>query len=70
MHPIGIVLLIGGGLFSIAGAVFNWDWFMDYNRKSRLIVSLFGRTGGRIFYALIGVTITVFGSLFAVGILK
>ncbi|MBQ8296298.1 MAG: immunity 17 family protein [Ruminococcus sp.] len=46
-----VVTLIG--LFPICGAIFNWNWFFN-NYKARGIVRVFGRTGARIFYALIG----------------
>jgi hypothetical protein len=69
VHPIGLALIIDGGSFSIAGAYFNWDWFMN-SRKARPIVAIFGRAGARIFYALIGVALTMLGLLFAIGVLK
>jgi hypothetical protein len=42
-----------GGIFAIVGAVGDWDWFMT-NNKARIFVSLFGRTGARIFYIVLG----------------
>ena len=54
------LLLIFVGLFSLAGAFFDWEWFMN-NRKARLFVALFGRRGARIFYGLLGLTIVAFG---------
>ncbi len=69
MHPIGLALIIGGGAFSIVGAFCNWDWFMNYS-IARLIVALFGRQGARIFYAVLGVALIVFGTLVALGVLK
>jgi len=33
------------GLFSFAGAVFDWEWFMTHSRAA-LFVRLFGRSGG------------------------
>lgn len=49
------MLLVGflGGGFSLAGAIFNWDWFMN-NRRARFFVGIFGRQGARIFYAILG----------------
>lgn len=46
-----VMMLIGA--FPICGAIFNWDWFFS-NYKARGIVNIFGRTGARIIYALIG----------------
>jgi hypothetical protein len=55
------LLLFGGaGLFTIAGAIFNWDWFMnDY--RARFFVKIFGRDGARIFYVILGLVIIVLG---------
>jgi immunity protein 17 of polymorphic toxin system len=46
-------LLVPAGAFSIAGAVLDWSWFFAA-RKARLITSILGRGGARIFYAAIG----------------
>lgn len=56
------------GLFPIAGAYFNWDWFMN-DRKARVFVAFLGRTGARIFYALLGIGLVVFGILITLGII-
>ena len=60
MGNISIMLcLLGlGGLFSICGAIFDWDWFFN-NTKARPFVHLFGRNGARVFYAGLGVFIIV-----------
>lgn len=68
MNPIGL-LLVAAGVFSICGAAFDWDWFIN-SRKARFFVAVFGRTGARIFYALLGIAIAVAGVLIALGILK
>lgn len=44
------------GAFSIAGAVFDWNFFME-NRKAALWVRLFGRNGARVFYVILGLVI-------------
>jgi hypothetical protein len=52
-------LLIFGilaGIFSIAGVVFNWDFFMN-NSRARFFVNLFGREGARLFYIVLGVVV-------------
>ncbi len=46
------------GAFAIAGAVFDWDFFME-NRKAALWVRLFGRNGARVFYVILGLVIIV-----------
>ncbi|MEM7479022.1 MAG: immunity 17 family protein [Planctomycetota bacterium] len=67
MNPIGI-LLFAAGLFSIAGAAFDWDFFIN-SRKARLIVALCGRIGARIFYGILGLVIAVAGASIAFGII-
>ena len=62
-----ILILIG--IFALCGAVFDWDWFMN-NRKARFFVSLLGRTGARIFYALLGSGIATIGVLILLGIIE
>ena len=46
-------LLLFAGLFSIGGAVSDWDWFMN-NSRARFFVQVFGRNGARVFYVLLG----------------
>lgn len=54
---VGLVLV---GLFPIAAAYFDWEWFMTH-RKTRLFVSALGRKGARIFYALLGLAFIIAG---------
>ena len=68
MNPIGI-LLIAIGAFSLSGAYFDWEWFMN-SRKARIIVMIFTRSGARIFYALLGVTLVTLGVLALTGIIE
>jgi len=56
------LVLLAGGIFCIAGALFNWDWFME-NKRSRYGIRLFSRNGARIFYCVIGLAIIVLGFL-------
>jgi hypothetical protein len=52
-------LLIFGilaGIFSIAGGIFNWDFFMN-NSRARFFVDIFGRDGARLFYIVLGVVV-------------
>ena len=55
MTPAGIILILIG-LFTIAGGIFDWEWFLGH-WKARLFVKLFGHTGARIFYIVFGLTI-------------
>lgn len=57
-------VLFAVGLFSITCAVMNWDWYMN-SRRARLFVSIFGRTGARIFYVLLGLAMCVIAALSA-----
>jgi small neutral amino acid transporter SnatA (MarC family) len=59
------IIILGAGIFSILGAVMNWDWFIE-SRKARLFVKLFGRTGCRIFYGILGILLAVGGFLILV----
>ena len=63
------LLLILAGLFSVAGASFDWEWFMNH-RKARLFTKLLGRTGARIFYGLLGFVIAVLGVFTMFGIIS
>jgi hypothetical protein len=48
------------GAFSCAGAIGDWDWFMN-NYRARPLVRLFGRPRARIFYGILGVGIALLG---------
>lgn len=50
------LLLFGAGVFTIVGAVMDWNWFMN-SRRARFFVAIFGRMGARIFYILLGLFI-------------
>ena len=60
--PLLKTALVAGGIFAIAGAAFNWEWFMTA-RKARFIVAIAGRTGARIFYGVLGIALSVAGVL-------
>ena len=62
------IFFVFSGLFSILGAVKNWDFFMN-NRKAYICVKLFGRNGARIFYGILGFVIAIIGLGISVGIL-
>jgi hypothetical protein len=68
MDPFGLIF-VAVGIFTLCGAIFDWDWFMN-NRKARFFVTILTRNGARIFYALLGIGFIVFGILFAMGIIK
>ena len=68
MNPVGLIF-VAAGLFSICGAAFDWDFFIN-SRKARFFVTMFGRTGARIFYVIFGLAIVVVGTLITLGIIK
>lgn len=68
MNPIGLGF-IAAGLFAAIAGVGNWDWFMNHP-KARFMCSVFGRSGARIFYVVIGIAFIVLGALFAAGVIQ
>lgn len=52
-QPGAIIILMLVGAFTIGASLANWEFFFT-NRKAKFFVNLFGRTGARIFYALLG----------------
>ena len=67
MNLVGL-LLVFCGLFAIAGSVCEWEWFFNHP-KARLIAAIFGRTGTRVFYVVLGGGLAVFGFLMCLGML-
>ena len=68
MNPTGLVLLLTG-LFSLCGAVFDWEWFINSRRGRRLVDSM-GRNGARRFYGLVGFGTALFGGLITFGVVE
>jgi small neutral amino acid transporter SnatA (MarC family) len=64
-----IPILILGGLFSIAGGLFGWEWFMA-NRRAAIFVRILGMTGARTFYVLLGLFVAAIGIGGALGLLE
>ena len=64
-EPLALLLVLGG-LFAVAGGVFDWEWFMGH-RKARVFVKLLGRNGARIFYCILGSVVAVLGVLITFG---
>jgi hypothetical protein len=59
---IGIILVLAG-VFTVIGAICNWDFFMN-SFKSRFWVKLLGRNKARIFYGIVGTGIVILGTTF------
>lgn len=53
-----LIFLVVGGIFSILGALYDWDFFFN-NRKAQSFVQLFGRKGARIFYFILGTVLLI-----------
>jgi hypothetical protein len=68
MNPQGL-LFVGIGAFSLCGAVFDWDWFIN-SRKAHFFVAVLGRAGARLLYGALGTGLVAFGILFALGFIK
>ncbi len=63
-----IILSIFAGLFSLAGAILDWEWFMTYY-KAAFFVRILGRNGARLFYALLGLALASLGLGAAFGLI-
>jgi len=48
------ILISSIGVFVIAAAIGNWEWFFS-NWRAQLFVKLFGREGARVAYAAMGI---------------
>ncbi|GGJ41028.1 immunity 17 family protein [Deinococcus roseus] len=62
-HWLPLIFLFGGGLYALAGSVFNWNWFYEDDLSS-LIADLMGRKGARIFYFVLGLFLLFVGWVF------
>ena len=65
METFAYVLFILAGVFSFVASIKNWDWYFN-NRKAKPFVRIFGRTGARIFYTLIGIFIMGVGIVYLI----
>ncbi len=60
------LFFVAVGVFPLLGGVCDWEWFMN-SRKARFIVTILSRNGARIFYAVLGIVIVIFGILVTMG---
>jgi len=63
MNPAGLILIVVG-LFSFAGGLFNWNWFMNTSRARALARSI-RPVGARAFYIVLGIIVIVIGVFLA-----
>lgn len=61
--------IVAAGAFSLSGAVFDWEWFMNH-RKARPFVEAFGRESARMLYGFLGFALIAFGLMKASGVLQ
>ena len=54
------------GVFLIASAAVDWNWYYSL-RSARLLQRMLGRTGARLFHALLGLSLVVLGIAIALG---
>lgn len=60
------LLIVGFGLFSIAGGAFAWPFFMNH-RKAQLFVRMLGYNGARGLYVVLGAIICFCGVMVLAG---
>jgi hypothetical protein len=60
------LLIAAAGLFSLCGAFFDWDWFINH-RKAQFFNNIWGRQGTRLFYGILGSALVVIGVASATG---
>ncbi len=63
-----IILSIFAGVFSLAGALLDWEWFMT-NYRAAVFVRILGRSRARLLYALLGLSLIALGFAGAFGLI-
>lgn len=48
------------GTFTIVAAMADWEWFFTHP-KAKFFVDRFGRSGARVFYGILGLTLVALG---------
>ena len=54
------VLMVALGVFAMAAAIQDWDFFLNA-RRAGFFVQLFGRRGARVVYLLLGAVLMLAG---------
>ena len=62
-----VILMMGGGVFSLCGSIMDCDFFFN-NYKAQFMIQLLGRTGARIFYAVLGAFIIFFSIMVLISV--
>ncbi|MDJ0581218.1 immunity 17 family protein [Crocosphaera sp.] len=63
------LFVIVAGVFSLCGAILNWDWYMNH-RKARFLLRMLGRGGARVFYGVLGLGLIILGGLLLFGFIE
>ncbi len=53
-------LMIGVGALIFIASLTNWEWFFK-QRRAQMMINWMGRSGARIFYAILGAFFAAFG---------
>jgi len=61
--------LAAGGAFTICGATFGWEYFRKH-WNARVFMRLFGESGTRIFFSLIGAAVLILGLLIEMRVIQ
>ena len=69
MHPIGVAMCVAGGVYSILGALKNWEWFFAWP-PAPTIVRVLTRKGARFFYVGLGIFVIAGGILAGLGLIQ
>lgn len=62
-------MCVAGGIFSILGAIKNWNWFFLWP-PAPIVVCLLSRRGARVFYFGIGLFVIVGGIMAGMGLIE
>ncbi len=62
MEILAAIITASVGVYCISAAWGNWEWFYN-NWRARGFVKFLGRTGARIYYAVLGILFLAIGLL-------
>ena len=59
MNALSLMIIVSGVL-AIFCAFMDYDWFFNHS-KAKPFVALFGRSGTRMFYIILGIAVIILG---------
>ncbi|MDE2509346.1 MAG: hypothetical protein KGM43_19260 [Planctomycetota bacterium] len=62
---VGMVMLLGG-VFTVAGALSNWSWYWN-SRRARALTRLIGVPAARVLYLVLGLVLSSVGVALGLG---